>query len=322
MKKYFYSFALLIVTTITIALIVLPTSHTNDSSYTSSANPLIEQSLLTKHAIELQSSQEPSEEETLHDETSYTKEPHHSAYMSEISLNLRKGPSTDYEVEAILSPYEKVTAKAQALLNDQLWYLIEFDEQKLWASSAHLTPYEEPQQTNDNEQNNSERDQTEEQSDNNDTSNNKEANQSNEAQYEPNTIYFHDQAVSYKNGGQANGQQIIDSGPFASTWGGAETFSGTDGINTHFIGHNPGVFNNIWTANEFVITDSDGNAFRYTVDHVYQVDDHAIGIDDGENYWNRITGTGGGERVTFQACLTEDDTINWIIEASSQGQIN
>ncbi|MDQ0353010.1 uncharacterized protein YgiM (DUF1202 family) [Alkalibacillus filiformis] len=322
MKRYFYSFALLIASTITIALIVLPTSQTNDSSYISSANPLIEQSILTKHGIELQSSQNPSEEETLQEEPSYTKEPQDGDYMSEINLNLREGPSTDFETKATLSPYEKVSAKAQTSLNDQMWYLIEFEEQELWASSAYLTTYEKPQQTKDNEQNNSEREQAEEQSDNNETSDNEEANQSTEVQYDPNTIYFHDQAVSYKNGGQANGQQIIDSGPFASTWGGAETFSGTDGMNTHFIGHNPGVFNNIWTANEFVITDSDGNAFRYTVDDVYQVDDHAIGIDDGENYWSRITGTGGGERVTFQACLTEDDTINWIIEASSQGQIN
>lgn len=134
--------------------------------------------------------------------------------------------------------------------------------------------------------------------------------------YAPLTLYFNGISLPYKNGGKPFGQRIIDTGRRASTWGGASVFSGTDGLNTHFIGHNPGPFHGIQNAKQFVIADAKGNVFTYVVTRVYKVNVQAIGVNDGVNYWNRITGTGGGERVTFQSCY--NDSTNWIIEASLQ----
>jgi hypothetical protein len=140
------------------------------------------------------------------------------------------------------------------------------------------------------------------------------ASSSSSNQYVPMMIYFNGKAVPYVNGGQSSGQSIIDHSRKASTWGGASVFSGTDGMNTHIIGHNPGNFTGIWNARTFVITDKNGTPFTYHVTRVYKVTDNAIGIDDKVDYYNRITGTGGGERVTFQTCL--NSSVNYIIEAN------
>jgi len=138
--------------------------------------------------------------------------------------------------------------------------------------------------------------------------------------YSASTMYVAGQAISYQNGGQTYGQSIIDSYPdsMISTWGGAATQSGTDGQNTHFIGHNPGVFSvvfNLSTGNQIVVTDSNGTPTTYTVSSIFQVDHYANGVADGINYWDTITGTGGGERITLQACV--NDTINIIIIANA-----
>lgn len=133
---------------------------------------------------------------------------------------------------------------------------------------------------------------------------------------EPMTIYFDNKSIPYQNGGETNGQSIIDKGTMASTWGGTTPFNGTDQQNTHFIGHSPGVFTDIWKTGSFIITDEKNQPFLYQVTNVYQVDDHGIGVEDGVNYWSRITGTDGGERVVFQTC--ESDTINYIVEAELQ----
>lgn len=132
----------------------------------------------------------------------------------------------------------------------------------------------------------------------------------------PMTIYVDGKTIPYFNGGKENGQSIIDRNPVASTWGGEPVFSGADNKNTHFIGHNPGIFQDIWKAKTFIITDKDGTPFTYIVTRVYEVDDHAIGVEDGVNYWERITSKDGGERVVFQTCKT--DTINYIVEAKLQ----
>ena len=131
--------------------------------------------------------------------------------------------------------------------------------------------------------------------------------------YAPMMIYFNGKAVSYANGGTASGQSIIDGGRKASTWGGAGVFSGTDGLNTHIIGHNPGNFTGIQNAGSFVVTDKNGKPFHYRTVRVFKVNDYGKGIKDGVDYWNMITGKGGGERVVFQTCYNDD--INWIIEA-------
>lgn len=138
---------------------------------------------------------------------------------------------------------------------------------------------------------------------------------SNQPTYQPSTIYFNGVAVPYKNGGKEKGQAIIDGGVYASTWGGTKVFNANDGMNTHFIGHNPGVFSGIWNAKSFIITDENGSPYTYIVTSVYKVNKRAIGVDDGVDYWDRITGTGGGERVTFQTCVSVGGSTNWIIEA-------
>jgi len=85
-------------------------------------------------------------------------------------------------------------------------------------------------------------------------------------------------------------------------------------MNTHFIGHSPGNFEGIQNASSFVIIDKDGNAFTYNVTKVYRVDDRAVDK-NGVNHWDRIVGTGGGERITIQTCVI-GASDNWIIEAS------
>jgi len=137
-----------------------------------------------------------------------------------------------------------------------------------------------------------------------------------ESSYDPMTINFNGKSVPLKNGGVANGQAIIDSGPYASTWGGAETFSGTDGLNTHIIGHNPGPFAGIWTANEIVVVDEKGTPFTYQVTDRFKLRDGKVqmGTDKTEG-WEGVVNPNRGEMISVQTCVTGSDTMNWIIEA-------
>ncbi|MBP1045256.1 sortase [Enterococcus sp. BWM-S5] len=131
------------------------------------------------------------------------------------------------------------------------------------------------------------------------------------------TMYINGAAIPYQNGGSA-GQSIIDGNPngTVSTWGGAAVQSGSDGLNTHFIGHNPGIFSAIFGlggGSQIIVTDGAGNATTYTVSSVTTVDDYATEISTGNNIWDMVTGTGGGERITLQTCI--DDTTNLIVFA-------
>lgn len=123
--------------------------------------------------------------------------------------------------------------------------------------------------------------------------------------------------IPYQNGGVAQGQVIIDSSYQASTWGGNGQQSGADQANTHFIGHNPGVFSSLLTlyvGAEINISDINGQASYYQVTKIFQVNDYGVGLDDGISYWDTITGSGGGDRVTFQTCISE--SINLIVQAA------
>lgn len=134
--------------------------------------------------------------------------------------------------------------------------------------------------------------------------------------YAPMTVYFNGKAVSYKNGGLKNGQAVIDSGPFASTWGGAEVFSGTDGKNTHIIGHNPGPFAGIWNAKEIIVTDGSGTPFTYVVQEVYKLADASFTIDHTSyEGWNRVINPNKGEMITIQTCVAATGNMNYIMEA-------
>lgn len=129
------------------------------------------------------------------------------------------------------------------------------------------------------------------------------------------------QTVYYQNGGPGSGQSIIDanSDSQASTWGGAAVFSGNDGLNSHFIGHNPGAFSVIFSlsvGNQITVTDASGNPTIYTVNGIYQVADDGTDVNSGSDMYDAITGTGGGERITLQSCINDD--VNLIVFASAQ----
>ena len=135
----------------------------------------------------------------------------------------------------------------------------------------------------------------------------------------PMTLTLAGTVIPYQNGG-ANGQAVIDSDVYgtASTFGGATVQSGTDGLNTHFIGHNPGIFSaifNLASGDPIVVTDAAGAATTYTVSQIVEVDDYGYGLQDGADYYDVITGTGGGERITLQGCIT--DTTNLIVIATA-----
>lgn len=130
-------------------------------------------------------------------------------------------------------------------------------------------------------------------------------------------IQFLGYDISYQNGGMSQGQSIIDSSYSASTWGGNSQQSGNDQGNTHFIGHNPGVFSSLFSlyvGAEISISDVEGRISGYQVVNILLVDDQAVGIADGVDYWDAITGSGGGERVSFQTCIS--DSTNLVIQAT------
>ncbi len=138
-----------------------------------------------------------------------------------------------------------------------------------------------------------------------------------ETTWAPYTMYVGGLAIPYQNAGQSSGQQVIDSNPnMIATWGGAAVQSGNDGANTHFIGHNPGIFNVLFslsTGSQIIVTDGSGTPTYYTVDQLFQVDDYATGIADGQSYADDIIGTSGGERITLQTCV--NDAVNLIVVA-------
>lgn len=217
-------------------------------------------------------------------------------FMSTVDLNIRKGPSTDFEAVGYLKAYGKAVASEKTNYQDNTWYKITYNGVTGWASAGYLKNYKEESKTKET-------------SSDDDNSKSTTSNQ-----YKANHIYFNGRSVPYKNGGKANGQAIIDSSNYASTWGGASTFSGTDGKNTHFIGHSPGNFTGVQNAKSFVVTDGNGTPFTYYVTRVYRVDSYGVGTNDGKNYFDRIAGTGGGERITIQTCVIGAND-NWIIEA-------
>lgn len=138
--------------------------------------------------------------------------------------------------------------------------------------------------------------------------------------YAPMTVYFNGKAVPYKNGGMKNGQAVIDShggNKYASTWGGAEVFSGTDGLNTHIIGHNPGPFNGIWNAKEITVTDANGTPYTYVVTNVYKLADGSftVGAYDRYDGWHGVVNPYKGEMITVQTCVANSGNMNYIIEA-------
>jgi len=133
------------------------------------------------------------------------------------------------------------------------------------------------------------------------------------ASYEAYKMYVGGKAITYKNGGIADGQRIIDSSSsLISTWGGAEIYSGNDGYNTHFIGHNPGIFSvltKVGNGNTIIVTDGKGHPTTYKVTRIFTVDDNAYNAKDGENYYNYMVSRRGGEVITLQTCLGSNKNL-------------
>ncbi|MDR2464968.1 MAG: sortase, partial [Streptococcaceae bacterium] len=128
--------------------------------------------------------------------------------------------------------------------------------------------------------------------------------------YKKDTLYIGGTEVPYKDGGVSEGQSIINGDPngVASTWGGAPVQSGTDGMNTHFIGHNAGIFScllNLYVGSVVTVTDGNGVPTNYVVNSRHVTDIYGVDTTTKENLWNQITSTSGGERITLQTCLSE-----------------
>lgn len=142
--------------------------------------------------------------------------------------------------------------------------------------------------------------------------------QSAPATIQPMQLEINGKFINYQNAGQGSGQAVIDSDHSrAATWGGSPVQSGDDGLNTHIIAHNPGAFDVIFTlgiGSQFRISDASGKVTTYTVNEITQVDDEAYRLSDGADYWDKMIGTGGGERVTLQACI--NDIHNLVVFAS------
>lgn len=134
------------------------------------------------------------------------------------------------------------------------------------------------------------------------------------AAQQANTLCINGQTIAYQNGGQVNGQAVIDSDTSGavSTWGGVAVQSGNDGANTHFIGHNPGAFSVLLRTSLgqlVVVTDSNGTATTYTINQIVHLDDYGIEVGTGVDYWDKAIGTGGGERITLQTCLSDTENL-------------
>lgn len=126
-------------------------------------------------------------------------------------------------------------------------------------------------------------------------------------------------SIPFQNGGMAGGQAVIDANPngMASTWGGATPYSGTDGLNTHFIGHHWGVFDpvmNLGNGGIVTVYDANGQAFNYTIYKICVVDTYGRDVATGYSMYGEITSTGGGERIVLQTCI--DETTRRIVFAS------
>lgn len=241
----------------------------------------------------------------------FTTEKMSGEFMSEVDLNMRTGPSTEYKAVGYLKPYEKAIATKKSTYKGSTWYKITYKGVTGWASSNYLKKYKKDAKPKTNTSANA-----------SSSSNSKNTSSNSSRKYKPNHIYFSGKAVPYKNIGRADtndgtkgkAQQVINGGVYSATWGGASTFSGTDGMNTHFIGHNPGVFSGMHTSSEFIVTDGSGNAYTYRKSAYYVVDEYGVRTDNGQDVWDRIVGTGGGERITLQS--TKNHPLKHIVEAT------
>jgi hypothetical protein len=135
------------------------------------------------------------------------------------------------------------------------------------------------------------------------------------------TISFLGKTYEYRNIGREYmvAQNYIDAAPdtHVSTWGGKAIQLDNDGHNTHFIGHTPGVFNDLSSlkiGDKITVKDIEGNVRDYTVTEIYEVDDYGnLENDKSKNILQQMIGIGDREQVTFQTCMS--DVENKVIVA-------
>jgi len=233
-------------------------------------------------------------------------------FMSTKSINVYN--SANGSSVGTLNPYQKIVATHKTEAGGGTWYKVSFKNQTFWVKANDVTTYKAQAKP------------TATQSSNSSKGNNSSGKGHN---YPPNSITFNGKTVYYQNvgygdsidgngevqGESSKAQTVIDTTNKAATFGGASTFSGTDGMNTHFIGHNGGrnQFGGMHNASTFVVTDSSGRAFEYVKTARYIVDEYGVRTDNGKEMWDRIVGTGGGERITLQS--TYNHPLKWIVEA-------
>lgn len=135
--------------------------------------------------------------------------------------------------------------------------------------------------------------------------------------YAPYRIHIMDRIIVYENTNPEDAQTVIDTNRgMASTWGEVPRWSPDDRKNTYFIGHSDAAFEGIWQSpmgSEIIVTDEFGNPTTYVLEEIYTVDDYAVGIYDGINYFDYLVGAGDREMITLQTCKTDD--TNYILRA-------
>lgn len=138
-----------------------------------------------------------------------------------------------------------------------------------------------------------------------------------ENKIQPMAMYINKQIIFYENGGEVYGQSIIDNDyNIVSTWGGASVQSGNDGLTTHFIGHNPGIFSVLFglsIGSEVGVTDGNARLTTYQVIDIWVVDNSGYDVQTVEDTWDRITSPYQGEAIVLQTCI--DDYTNLILFA-------
>lgn len=120
------------------------------------------------------------------------------------------------------------------------------------------------------------------------------------------TIYFHGQYIPFVQGNPAD--VTAPKSKVASTWiGGGDV---DDGLNTYFIGHNPGVFSgvmNLQIGDEIVVWDESGASRSYFVFD-------ALVLPNASNYFayeSRLSPS--GESITLQTCVADDRNVRCVM---------
>lgn len=72
----------------------------------------------------------------------YTTEKISGEFMSTVVLNMRKGPSTNFQLVGNLQPYEKAVVSEKATLNGVTWYKVTSNDVTGWAAANYLIAYE------------------------------------------------------------------------------------------------------------------------------------------------------------------------------------